>query len=461
MSELEGASVQKQKKAGHRIKGFRQTEGYDRDSILFIADAVIINAAYTLTTGSVLSGYAYLLGGNDFITAILNNSTNFSTVLCLFSFIIFERLKKRKNLLLIMNLLSRAMMFGILFLPGMDTTGSTKLAMLAAMVIIADIIWGIYRVGWIVWMMNILPPGSKTKYIYFRMLTLRIGVSLATIASGLVLDHYGKGYAGFAVIFTASFIMSVVDVVILSFVREDRYITDEAAKPSTFRELMFQPAANGEYRNFLVFMLFFYLFETMASSFTPIYMIKYLKFDYRFITAVNAYTIIIMIIANRVWQKVEIRKGYNAVLGATAFIIASEMLVLSFLTKNTWYIVFLSATLRGIGFGGFNVSIFTYRYAIMPPSGKTLFEGWFYFMSGLGMLAAPFAGSAVLKFVTAMGLTSGSTGINGAGGVAGAAGGIGIAGDGGYRFLYLFSFILLLLLSAGNLRRIRTGKQAA
>ncbi|MDD5604172.1 MAG: MFS transporter, partial [Eubacteriales bacterium] len=370
---------------------------FSRDSMLFVADAVLINSAYALTAGMVLSGFVLFLGGNDFITAIINNSMNYSTILCIFSFLIFERVSKRKNLLLSMNFVSRALMFGVVFLPHIRAGRGSLLAILAGMVILSDIIWSIYRVGWIVWMMNILEPEHATRFVYFRMFALRIGISLATLASGIILDYFNKGYTGFVIIFSASFAMALADLLILRKIREDEYKKDVESPPSTLRSLLFQPAANMEYRSFLIFMLLFYLFETMASSFTPIYLIKYLEFDYGFISLINVFTIVMMIIANRIWQRVEIKNGYRFVLGITAFIVASEMLVLSFLTKNTYYLLFLSALVRGIGFGGFNVSIFTYRFALMPKSGKTLFEGWFYFMSGVGMLAAPFAGSAILS----------------------------------------------------------------
>ncbi|MDD5603973.1 MAG: hypothetical protein PHG48_07885, partial [Eubacteriales bacterium] len=69
----------------------------------------------------------------------------------------------------------------------------------------------------------------------------------------------------------------------------------------------------------------------------------------------------------------------------------------------------------------------------MPKSGKTLFEGWFYFMSGVGMLAAPFAGSAILSGMSSVAGLSGSP-----------------AGE-AYRFLYLASFVMVTLLSGYNI----------
>jgi MFS family permease len=137
----------------------------------------------------------------------------------------------------------------------------------------------------------------------------------------------------------------------------------------------------------------------MASSFTPVYLIKYLKFDYSFITTANVISQVAMIASNLYWARVEKKKGFRFVLGITALFTIGELLVLSFLKGENFYLLFISTIISGIGMGGFGVSIFTYRYEIMPETGKTIFEGWFYFASGLGMLIAPFAGQAMIDFI--------------------------------------------------------------
>lgn len=99
------------------------------------------------------------------------------------------------------------------------------------------------------------------------------------------------------------------------------------------------------------------------------------------------------------WAKVGRIRGSKFVMGVSAIFTACEMLILSFITSQNSYLLILSNIMLGIGLGGFFVSLFTYRYEIMPEEERTVYEGWFYFASGLGMLIAPFAGNMLMKYL--------------------------------------------------------------
>lgn len=361
-----------------------------KNQLLFLLDGVLINGAYIITTGTLLSGYAIYLGTSDFLTSLLNNSANYTTTLSILSFIIFERMSKRKNTLLTLNVISRLLITLIALLPPVFHTKPVTFALLAFMVIASDVIWGIYRVGWLVWMMDAVPRENRTQYVYLRTFLVRVFCSVVSITAGFILDMHNKEYIGFLIVFLISFLLSVLDVVVLWKVDDPGYKVPDSKKFDC--RMFLQPVRHGEYRNYLLFIFTFYLFLTMASSFTPVYQIRYLKFDYKFISTISVISQIVMIVSGLFWSRVESKRGFKFAMAVTAFFVAGELLVLSFLRSDTFFLLYLSTILAGVGMGGFGTSIFTYRYAIMPEDGKTVYEGWFYFVSGLGMLIAPFAG---------------------------------------------------------------------
>lgn len=361
-----------------------------KNQLLFLLDAFLINGAYVITTGTLLSGYAIYLGTSDFLTSLLNNSANYTTTLSILSFVIFERMKRRKNTLLILNASSRLLICLIALLPLVFDTKPVMFAFLAFMVITSDVIWGIYRIGWIVWMIDGIPKENRTQYIYLRTFLIRISNSVISMAVGFILDIYNKEYLGFLIIFSMSFILSMLDIAVLWKVDDHGYKAPDSKKIDY--KLFLQPVKNGEYRSYLLFIFAFYLFLTMASSFTPIYQIRYLKLDYKFISTLSVISQIMMIVSGLFWSRVERKKGFKFVMVATAFFYAGELITLTFLRSDTYYLLYLSTIMLGIGMGGFITSIFTCRYAIMPEDRKTVYEGWFYFASGLSMLIAPFAG---------------------------------------------------------------------
>ena len=165
---------------------------------------------------------------------------------------------------------------------------------------------------------------------------------------------------------------------------------------------------------------------TLSTSFTSVYLLKYLHFSYKYVSAASVLSSILMIASNKFWGHIEAKKGINFVMGATSFFLAMELLILSFLNAGTGALLILSSAVSGFGTGGFAISIMTYRYSIMPQDKRTIYEGWYYFFYGLGVLAAPFIGRILTQDIPL--LNSGISGYN------------------KFQLLYLVSFALMLVL---------------
>ncbi|HHW32498.1 MAG TPA: hypothetical protein GXX20_12655 [Clostridiaceae bacterium] len=134
---------------------------YRKSQILFLIDAAFINAAYVLTSGVFLSGFVIHLKGSDFIVALLNNSVIWASILTVFSFLIFERIRARKKLLISSNIVSRFLSSAIVFLPLIFNDEKLIIVLLTIMVITANFLWGFYQVGWMIWYMRWYPSGKR------------------------------------------------------------------------------------------------------------------------------------------------------------------------------------------------------------------------------------------------------------------------------------------------------------
>lgn len=348
-----------------------------------------------LTTGVFLSGYIVYLKGSDFLVGILNNSSTWASIAAVTAFLLYERMKKRKKLLVALNIVSRVMICSIVLLPLISVNNSFILAAATVMVIAGNIIWGFYSIGVTVMMIGILSKDNRNQYIYVRMLWLRISFTIATIVMGFVLDLFNKSYIGFLVVFLWSLILSIADAVVISRVDEPQYNVSQGAKID--HSLFFEPVKNSRYGRYLLFIFFFYLCLTSASSFTPLYLIRYLKLDYGFISTINVITYILMIICTNFWRRVERRKGMKFVLKVTAVFAVGEILAYGFLTDKTPYMLFIAPVLSGVGYSGFNIAVLNYRYELIPENNKTIYEGWFSAVLGLSMLVSPAAGSLIMN----------------------------------------------------------------
>lgn len=366
-----------------------------KSQFLFIIDGALVNAAVVITNGVFLSGYIVLLNGSDFLVGILNNTLNWAAIAAISSFLIFEHMQKRKKLLITTNIISRVMICSIVFIPLITRNNAYTLPIVTSMVVIGNIIWGFYNIGITVMMIELIPQKSRSQYIYVRMFWLRISFTITTISMGFILDFFNKSYTGFLIVFITSLVLSAADVLILSNVQEPIYTID---KETGFNKSnFFEPLKNKKYRNFLMFIFFFYLSLTISTSFTPLYLIKYLNFDYGFISTTNVITYILMIVCTKFWQRIEQKNGLPFVLKLTAVFVAFEVFIYSFLTNNTYYLLYLAPIVSGIGYSGFNISVFTYRYELIPEKNRTIYEGWFGAVFGLSMLISPVIGTIVMK----------------------------------------------------------------
>lgn len=366
-----------------------------KTSLLFIIDGVLINAAVILTSGVFLSGYIVFLGGSDFLVGLLNNSLTWASIVALFSFLIYERLEHRKKFLLALLVISRLMVCSIIFLPPVFGKGPATLGALTLLVIVGNVLWGIYSIGYTVWMMSSFSGESRNEFVFQRMFYLRISFTLLTIIMGFVLDWSGKSYLGFAIVFLVSLMISAGDVTVLLRIKEPEHKKTSRAKINPV--LFFEPLTRKKYRGFLLFIFFFYSSLTLSTSFTPLYLIRYMNFDYKFISAVNVIAYIFMIVCTKIWRRLEGKLGLMAAFKLTGLIAVVEMLIFGFLTADTYFLLYLAPVFSGIGNSGFNIFVFNYRYSLMPEDNKTVYEGWYGAVLGLSALIGPALGTVVMN----------------------------------------------------------------
>ena len=374
---------------------------YDKIQKLFIFDGAVINPALVLTSGIFLSGFIVYLGGSDFIVGLLNNSLAWASVVALASCMLFERMRKRKALIITFQIFSRFLVCSTIFLPLIIEDKKIILPIITTMVILGNILWSFYGTGVNVWMMGAVPKHSRREFIYTRTFWLRITFTLFTIIMGYILDWFNKSYTGFFIVFTISLILSISDTFILLKIEEPE--NDVITKSRVSIGRIFEPWGNSTYRGYLLFIFLFYMGLFTSASFTPLYLIKYLEFDYKFISLINVISYIFMIISVNFWSKIEWKKGIEYVLKVGALFIIAEFLIYGFLTSKTYYFLYFSPILAGIGNGGFNIAVLNYRYDLMPESNKTIYEAWFGAVYGLGSIMAPILGGILLEYLPVIG----------------------------------------------------------
>jgi Na+/melibiose symporter-like transporter len=386
------------------LASIRSSWETDKTKLLFIMGGVFINAAAVLTSGIFLSGYIILLGGSDFLVGLLNNSGIWAAIIALFSFMVYERMEKRKKLLMFLHGISRFLLGSVVFFPLIINNNKINLILVSSCVIIGNVTWAIYSVGFSVWLMNSVPKESRNDFIYKRMFWLRVSFTVITLVMGKVLDIYNKSYKGFLIVFIVSLVFSLADLIVLANIEETPNVVKKKTKIN--KKVFFEPLMSPAYRSFLIFIFLFYCSLNTSASFSSVYFIRYLKLDYGFISTFNVLVYIFMIVSIRYWRKLESKYDVKFVFKVSALIIVFEFIIYGFLRQETVMLMFLSGTLSGIGNGGFSIAIFTYRYDIMPENNRTLYEAWFGAIYGISTIIGPVIGNYIIKILPEISIIS-------------------------------------------------------
>lgn len=362
---------------------------------LLVFDGILQNAAAILTMGVFLSGYLVWLEASDFVTGLVNSSVNWASITVLFSFLLFERLKKRKKFLIALTALARLLICGSVFVPLLVPNKAVALPIVAGMVILGSFLAALYGTGFTVWMFAVLPLDKRSEFIYLRTFWLRIAFTSTTILGGFLLDAFQKGYSGFLLLFSLSLSLSVLDIILLLQVKEPEYDVDPKSRPAL--HMLKIPARDPQFRSYLVFVFLFYVVLTMSGTFTPVYLVRYMKFDYSFISSMNVLQYVCLIAFTSFWRRMEAKKGVIFVLRVTATIAVVEYLLYGLLTTRTAWILPIATMLAGIGYSGFNITILNYRYSILPEKNRTVYESLFAAMFGLSTLLSPMIGNFLMN----------------------------------------------------------------
>ena len=365
-----------------------------KSQVLFVFDGIFLNAGHVITSGLFLSGFIILLDGSDLLVGLLSNSISWCGLVGLFAFSLYERSASMKKLIITLNIIWRFMLTFIIFLPLVSGNNIFSLKILAIMVIVGNISYGFLTVGHSIWLMSSCPKDSRNSLIFTRIFWLRIAFTIVSLTMGFVLDFFKKSYTGFLIVYIIGLIFAVIDIIIQYNIEEPEVMKNvDKVNLAHF----FDPLKDKKYRDFMIFIFFFYISLNISGAFTSVYLLRYLKLSYSFISIVTVVTNICMVLFTRVWGHFEAKRGHRFVIRTTALFMATEFLLYSFLTNKTYFLFFLAPILSGIGNSGFNVSVFTYRYELMPEKNRTVYEGWFNAIFGVSILLAPVIGNILLK----------------------------------------------------------------
>lgn len=360
---------------GNRKYHNHTEDAYVSDRNLFIADGCLANAISVLTSGAILSGYAYFLGASEQVISLIVMLPTLLNLVQVFSSVLLEKRSRKKSILVACLLIHRSLLGGMFFLPLISVSGDTKVLLLAVLYGVSYFFGGFTGAACGNWILKLIPASKVGSYLGLKDSLSLAALTVTSLFAGRMLDYYkdkNAEIAGFFIMGVVLILLAVWDFLCLikieepeDEVREQRY---------TLRETFLMPLKDGNFKKVLLYYGYWNIAFNIANPFFSIYMVGHLHLDYFYIMLVSLLSSVARVVAAVLWGKMADKISWMWVCRSSIFVLAISILLWAMTGKENYiWLLPLIQILTGIAWGGIAIANFNIQYAYAPSDKKILY----------------------------------------------------------------------------------------
>lgn len=300
-----------------------------KNQTFLIVEGALAGVMFSLGTGNFLVGYLNYMGASAAFCALIVALPQLGCVLQILSPFLFERLQKRKGVIIFFCFLFRFSIGACAFLPLIFTSMRMRLGTMFLVYFIAFLAAGFVTPGLNNWIMTAAPMHLRGSFFAKKDIAASVCNALLAIAMGRALDWFivkEQAATGYFMIFSTSLVLACVDVFLLLGIEEK-----ECDKPIklTVRQML-EPLQEGSFRRIILFLSLHSFFFNFSTPFLAVYQLKSLKLSHGFLGIMGAGAAILGIFGSWAWGRVADKYSWNKVICGTGIGIAIGYLGWSF-----------------------------------------------------------------------------------------------------------------------------------
>lgn len=232
---------------------------------------------------------------------------------------------------------------------------------------------------------------AKYRGRYFARRNMLMGIfgMTASVLGAAYLDLFPKtDYAGFSTIFLVGILFGLWSAYLYSKMREPAYTETKQYKISEFFKI------KGEFRKFVLVMIFFNFSYMLASPFFTVYMLKDIEISYTLLMLSFAVAGVSKILAHPHWGRVSDRIGDKPVAICSIFGTALVPFLFLFVTKNNIWLIFVTQMISGIVWAGVLLSSFNLLLDLSPHH-RVIKAAKYQMLTSFPLIIAPIVGGYI------------------------------------------------------------------
>lgn len=327
----------------------------------------------TLTTGAFLTGFALLLGANDFQIALMMAIPLLTQILQIFSVHVLERFGGRKWISGIFSTIGRSLWALLALIPIFPHLKHQAVHIFLIIFTVISASMSFASAPWLSWMADLVPPNIRGRYFGRRNMILGMVTMITSIIAGQVLDHYKISHQlniGFLMVLLVAVVCGILAFIFLTRQPEPPY---QRTPAYNFINYVSLPFRHSNFKKLLIFYLFFTFALALASSYFPVYLLKTLHWSFSNLALLAIGASIMTLLTQPLWGRIVDKVGHKPVIKITVLGLLPLPVIYIIATPTHSWPIWLDMFFTGIFWSGFNLVMFNMVFYSLPRQGRPAF----------------------------------------------------------------------------------------
>jgi MFS family permease len=306
----------------------------------------------TLTGGMFLTAFALYLGVNSFQMGLLVAIPSLLAGAGFFSAYLANVIGKRKILCVLNSAVGRGLF--IAFIVPLVFNFRISLPLFFAVIFIFNLLLNFAGNLWMSWMSDLVPRETRGRFFGLRNTVLSALGMIVNYIGGILLDRLQQPTA-YIIIFSVSVFFSTLAGLTLA--RQPEPGFEKQNIP--LKEIFLKPVRDPDFRKFIRFVSFWYLFAGMSAPFWVVHMIRNIKMSFSTIAIFSIISGIVSLIFQLFWGRMIDRTKSKPILTINFLGIMVVPLFWLFAREGFSLPIWGDAFFSGIFWSGVNLSLFS------------------------------------------------------------------------------------------------------
>jgi len=341
---------------------------------------------FLITSGVFFTGFALMLGANDFQLGLLGAIPVLAQVFQVVGAYLIERTGWRKGIVAWFSVISRTLWLPIAFIPFFVHSRAVLIFMI--LYAISSILMNIAVPGWVTWMAALTPASIRGRYFGARNRINGFVSITGNLAAGFAVDlfrNHGHEASGYLVL---QLIAVAAGLIAFRLILRQPDPGAPAEPVPAIAAYLIQPLRDSNYRRILAFYLYWVFACGIASPFFNAHLLKHMQWNFKSIALLGVIASITTMFVQTYWGRLIDRYGHKPVLMVTVIGILHLPFYYAFCPWDIRWPIYINTVLTGVFWGGFGLASFNLVIDMLPSRNRTMYVAVMSALSGITSFAA-------------------------------------------------------------------------